>query len=64
MKEYDFSEQIELFIHNGIKYYANKKVRDMILLFREISNECLIENVEFTVPVPKYIVNLYIFSCY
>ena len=64
MIEYDFSEQVELFVHQGIKYYSNKKVRDQILLFREISNDCVIENVEFTIPMKKYLVNLYILSCY
>lgn len=61
---HDFSGQVPLFTHYENNYKANQNVIDSILMFKEISNCCEIKDIELSINVPKYIVNLYILSSY
>jgi hypothetical protein len=62
----DFSGKVDfLFVHNNISYYGHKKVvYDAIRILNDSNNYDFAEPIILTTPVPKYIVNLYIDSCY
>ncbi len=66
---FDYSEQQEiLFVNNGINYYGIRNiVYNCILFFKELINDkCFNFNdiIVLDVKVSKYIINLYIESCY
>jgi hypothetical protein len=62
----DFSEKPEiLFIHNNITYYGSRKiVYGNIYLLDDVTHWDLNEPIVLDVDVPKYIILLYIQSCY
>lgn len=61
---YDFSSEkiIPLFTHYDNQYSGNPILLDSIYLMKEISNCCEMKDIELSIKVPKYIVNLYILS--
>ncbi len=61
---FDFSEQIALFIHNGYYYKGQQSVIDSMIMLKNISDCCDIKDVELSINVPKYIINLYVLSVY